>query len=250
VVVIGWHGSTERHLRAIARTWESLGAEAVTVVPDSWRGMSKRNGWRAIGEELAARLFALDAQGPRRLVLHTFSNAGFWTMVATLDACARLYPSLHARLETVLIDSAPGFPEKVSPRFTAKFASMAMAPALLAALGREPRHHHWLVSPALSAFLGFWHRIAPAQVRFMESSQARLLSLVGGRPITVLHGDADELVPHRFVEEFAARARLRGPVTVVLFRGSGHVRHLGGHRRRYVEAMRAAIAAAPPAIEA
>lgn len=241
VVVIGWHGSTERHLRAIAKAWEALGAEVVPVVPDSWRGMSQEGGWRAIGEELAERLAVLDASAPRPLVLHTFSNAGFWTMVATLDACARLHPGLHSRLGAVLIDSAPGFPEKVSPRFTARFAAMAMAPAILAALGQKPAHRHPLLTPALQAFLNFWHRIAPRQVRFMESSQARLLALVGDRPLTVLYGDADELVPHELVAAFVERARRRGPVQEVFFPGSAHVRHLGSHRGRYTQAMRDAL---------
>ncbi len=243
VVVIGWHGSTERHVRAIAKVWETLDVEVVPIVPDAWRGMSRRSGWREIGEALAARLAALEAAAPRPLVLHTFSNAGLWTMVATLEACARLHPAVHARLAAVLVDSAPGFPERVSPRFTATYAAMAMAPSVLAALGRKPRHRHPLLTPPLAVALGLWHLIAPRQVRFMERSQALLLALLGPRPITVLYGDADELVPHRFVEAFIERARRRGPVQAVFFPGSGHVRHLAGHRTRYLAAMRAALGA-------
>jgi hypothetical protein len=251
VVVIGWHGSAERHLRAIAKVWETLDVEIVPIVPDAWRGMSRRSGWKQIGEELAADLASRDAASTRPLVLHTFSNAGLWTMVAMLDACARLHPGVHARIAAVLVDSAPGFPERVSPRFTAKYAAMAMAPSVLAALGQRPAHRHPLLTPPLALALGLWHLVAPRQVRFMEESQARLLALLGERPLTVLYGDADELVPHRYVEAFIERARRRGPVRVEFFPGSGHVRHLAGHRSRYVQAMRAVLAdLARPSIEA
>lgn len=242
VLVIGWHGSGERQLRSIGRLWETLGAEPMTVVPDTWRGMSRPKGWAEVGEELADRLVEADRQRPLPLVLHAFSNGGFWTMVSLLSSLARRDAAVIARLTHVVIDSAPGFPERVSPAFTAKYASMAMAPALLAALGRRPRHRHWLLSPPLAAFLGVWHLIAPRQVRFMESSQALFLGLLGDRPLTVLYGDADELVPFQLVEDFLERARRRGPVTTQRFGGSPHVRHLAGHRHAYLDAMRSALA--------
>jgi pimeloyl-ACP methyl ester carboxylesterase len=245
VLVLGWHGSTERNLRAIARVWQSLGAETETFVPDTWRGMSRRTGWSEVGAELASRVAVLHRRDPRPLILHAFSNAGFWTMIAYLEAVESAHPELASAHRMTLIDSAPGFPEKVKARFTAKYASMAMAPALLSVLGRRPRHRHWLLTPPLQLFLGFWHLISPEQVRFMESSQARFLSLTAGKPLVVLYGDADELVPHPYVEAFLDRAEKIAPVSRELFPGSGHVRHFSGHRTRYVEVMRAALARSP-----
>lgn len=241
VLIFGWHGSSERNLRAIARVWQSLGVEAETIVPDTWRGMSRKDGWHRVGAELADRVASLQQRDPRPLVVHAFSNAGFWTMFAFLDAAKTAHPEILSAHVATLIDSAPGFPEKVRARFTAKYAAMAMAPALLAALGRKPRHHHWLLSPPLQLFLGFWHLISPEQVAFMETSQARLLSLLQGKPLTALYGDADDLVPFPYVEAFLDRAERVMPVHRERFVGSAHVRHFAGHRTRYVAAMRAAL---------
>lgn len=247
VVVVGWHGSSERNLRAIARAWQSLqeGLTTDAVVPDTWRGMSRPEGWTEVGRELADRLASVHRADPRPWILHSFSNAGFWTSLAMLEALAERHPDAYAALRAALIDSAPGFPEHVDPAFTAEYAAMAMAPSLLASMGRKPRHRHWLLTPPLEAFLRFWHHVAPKQIRFMETSQARMIERLQGRAVTVLYGDADELVPHRFVEGFVERAKAEGlTVHVERFEGSGHVRHFAGARTRYLGAMREGLESA------
>ncbi len=247
VLVVGWHGSSERNLRAIARAWQSLDERVVTdaVVPDTWRGMSRPDGWTEVGQELAAKLVAAHRADPRPWILHSFSNAGFWTSLAMLEALAIDQPDVLAALRVALIDSAPGFPEKVDPAFTAEYAAMAMAPSLLAALGRKPRHRHWLLTPPLKAFLRFWHHVAPRQIRFMETSQARMSALLAHASIELLYGDADELVPFRFVEGFLDRCRREGrTLHAERFEGSGHVRHFAGARTRYTTRMREALRSA------
>jgi hypothetical protein len=246
-MVVGWHGSSERNLRAIARAWQSLDDRLVTdtVVPDTWRGMSRPGGWNEVGRELAERLVASHRSDPRPWILHSFSNAGFWTSLAMLEALRADHPEVHAALHAALIDSAPGFPEHVDPGFTAKYAAMAMAPSLLAAMGRKPRHQHWLLTPPLEAFLRFWHHVAPKQIRFMETSQARMSALLKDTSIEALYGDADELVPYRFVEGFIDGCRREGlAVHAERFEGSGHVRHFAGARTRYSSRMREALAIA------
>ena len=246
-MVVGWHGSSDRNLRAITRAWQSLDDRLVTdaVVPDTWRGMSRPNGWTEVGRELAERLAASHRSDPRPWILHSFSNAGFWTSLAMLEALHLRHPEVHAALVAALIDSAPGFPEQVDPAFTAKYAAMAMAPSLLAAMGRKPRHRHWLLTPPLEAFLRFWHHVAPKQIRFMASSQARMSAVLGATRVEVLYGDADELVPFRFVEGFVERCRREGlRVHAERFEGSGHVRHFAGARTRYLGCMREALSIA------
>jgi len=246
-MVVGWHGSTARNLRAIARAWQSLDDRLVTdaVVPDTWRGMSQPNGWSEVGRELAERLATAHRAEPRPWILHSFSNAGFWTSLAMLEKLHANHPDVHASLRAAMIDSAPGFPEHVDPAFTAKYAAMAMAPSLLAAMGRKPRHQHWLLTPPLEAFLRFWHHVAPKQIRFMEESQGRMSALLSATSVEVLYGDADELVPFRFVEGFVQRCQREGlRVHAERFEGSGHVRHFAGARTRYLGRMREALSIA------
>jgi hypothetical protein len=240
VLVLGWHGSKERHLRPIARAWESLGLEPRIVVPETWRAMSFRNGWPRLGQRL---LDAHGGDGP--WIAHAFSNAGFWSLCAMLSAASERAPAVLAAHTGTVLDSAPGFPENVSPLFTAKYASMAMTPSLLAALGRPQREVHPLVTPPLAAFLGLWHFVARDQVRFMESSQSRFLSLHQGKPLLSIYGGADRLVRPKYVESFLERASAANvPVDRLYFPESRHVRHFVEHRHEVTDHLRAFVARA------
>jgi fermentation-respiration switch protein FrsA (DUF1100 family) len=232
VVVVGWHGSRERHLRVIARHHESAGADVMIVVPRTFDAMAFPGGWEREGARLARELLARHRAEPRPLVLHGFSNAGFWTLRALLDA---LDPDARAALRATVLDSAPGFPEHVSPLFTARFASRAMLPGVLAALRLRPAHRHPLVTPPVAAFLGAWHLISPRQVRFMESSLARMCEHHRGIPMLIVYGDRDELVLPQYVEAFLARAEREGVRAEHLHLADGaHVRHLVTHRHAYL----------------
>lgn len=237
VLCLGWHGSRERHLRPIARAWESLGCAPTIVVPETWRAMSFSNGWPRLGERL---LDAHGGDGP--WIAHAFSNAGFWSLCAMLFAAERRAPSTLAAHAGTVLDSAPGFPESVSPLFTAKYASMAMTPSLLAAMGRPQRTVHPLVTPPLALFLGLWHLVARDQVRFMETSQRRFLALHHGKPILSIYGGADRLVRPRYVESFLDRAiAAEVPVERLYLSGSGHVRHFLEHRHEVTDHLRAFV---------
>lgn len=238
VLVLGWHGGRERHLRPIARAWESLGVAPHVVVPETWRAMSVRGGWPRLGERL---LDAHGGDGP--WIAHAFSNAGFWSLCALLFAAETNAPAVLAAHAGTVLDSAPGFPERVSPLFTAKYASMAMTPSLLAALGRPQREVHPVVTPPLALFLGLWHFIARDQVRFMETSQARVLALHREKPLLAIYGGADRLVRPRYVESFLDRAARAGvPVERLYLPGSRHVRHFVDHRQEVQAHLRAFVA--------
>jgi pimeloyl-ACP methyl ester carboxylesterase len=236
IVLIGWHGSCERHLRGLARHYESrLGAETITHVPRSFAAMSRPGGWSREGAHLAERVVRAHATRPLPLVIHAFSNAGFWSTRALLDA---LPPALRAEHRATILDSAPGFPARVTPRFTAKYASRAMLPGLLAALRMRPAHTHRWLTPPVAALLGLWHLVAPAQVRFMGSSLDAMRAAHARVPLLLVWGGQDELVPAAHVERFAADAAHAGvPVERLHFPDGRHVAHLVSHRREYLAAI-------------
>ena len=247
VVILGWHGAKERQLRPLARAYGTLGrargldVEARTVLTPTFRTMARPDGWPRFGEELAASLAEAQRAESRQLVLHAFSNAGFWTMRALLDAAP---PELRRAHVVTVLDSAPGFPRRVPFWFTAYYAALAMTPGVLEALGRPPRHLHPIVSPPLAAFLGAWHFVAPRQVRFMESALDAVAAAHVGKPLLAIYSDADRLVRPRHVEAFlddAERAGVR--VRRLHLAGTTHVRHFLDERTRYLDAIDRALAA-------
>lgn len=229
-VVLGWHGSKDRHLRGIARHHASRGADVIARAPRTFLAMGLPRGWEREAAPLAREILGRD---PRPLVIHAFSNAGFWSARALLDALSDRVP-----LAGSILDSAPGFPERPSFLFTAKYAGRAMLPALLEGLRMRPALTHPLLTPPVSAFLGAWHLLARRQVRFMEQSQPRMSALHRGRPLLAIYGGSDELVPARYVEAFLDRCAREGVLAERLFFPEGtHVRHLVTHRAEYLEAV-------------
>jgi len=229
VAVLGWHGSHQRQLRGIARWYETREfADVRTVITPTFRTMGLPGAWTRFGRELAR-----DLDDGTPLVIHAFSNAGFWTMSALLDA-------MKSTPTHVIVDSAPGFPETIPMRFTAKFATMAMMPGLLSALRREPRLFHPILSPPIAAFFGVWHLLAREQVRYMETGQARVIARLRGVPLLAIWSDADVLVPTEQVSAFVDRA-LDGGVRVerLHFTDSAHVRHFVQHRHAYFDTIEA-----------
>ena len=221
-VVLGWHASTERQLRPIARWYETRGFIARTVITPTFRAMGVPGAWRAFGVKLAREI-----DRDRPLVIHAFSNAGFWTLSALLDAMS-FAPA------AVIVDSAPGFPEKIPMWITAKFATAAMLPGLLASLGRRPRSFHPILSPPIAMFFGAWHLVARGSIAFMESGQRRVIDKLRGVRMLTIWSDADALIPSAHVRAFVDRAEHEGvKIERLHFTDSAHVRHFVQHRAEY-----------------
>lgn len=245
-MVLGWAGSTERQLRGVATIHRSLGSTPIVVAPRVFRAMALPWGWRREGEALAARLIEAIRREPAPVVVHAFSNAGFWTLAATLRALSRRPDGelVLGRIAAVVLDSAPGFPAELEPSFTARYAAMAMMPSLLGALGRPQALTHPTLDAPLRAFMRLWYHASPLQIRELEAS-LRVVRETGGWPILALCSSADTLVPIEHVEAFVASAGERA--SVVRWEDSEHVRHLIVHRREYVEAISALVGRTVPA---
>ena len=237
-LVLGWAGSSERQVRGMAGFYERAGARVITARADVLRAMGLPRGWREEGERLAPRL-----RGERPLIVHLFSNAGFWLWAATLEA---MRPEDRARVSAVILDSAPGVPPRIEPGFYAKYSARAMMPLVLAGLGRRPRLTHPVLTPPLWAFMRLWYHLSGPQIRFAERS----LEIVAGvdAPHLLLYAEDDSLVRPVHVEAFARR--LGDRARRMRFETGGHVRAALVHRHRYwprVEAFLAdALAASEP----
>ena len=227
VAILGWAGSTPRQLRGISGFYRQAGAEVITTTADVFRAMARPDGWAREGRAFAERLVALD---PSTLVAHVYSNAGFWTWAATLEALPRPFLS---RIRAVLIDSAPGFPEQIEPWFYARYSSMAMMPMLLGAMGRRPALKHRWLSPPVWAFMRLWYHLSPTQIAAASASLG-VVARSGDWPHLLLYSANDALVRPHYVERFAAEARRAGrTMELRRWEGGGHVRQMIMYRLDY-----------------
>lgn len=137
-LILGWAGSTERQLRGVARFAHSTGLEPTVFVPRVFRAMALPLGWRLEGEAVAHTLVSAFDREPGPIVVHAFSNAGFWAYDAALKTLLRRRRDVLEHIAALVLDSAPGFPPRFEPRFAARYSAMAMMPMLLGALGRPP----------------------------------------------------------------------------------------------------------------
>ena len=185
VAILGWAGSTVRQLRGVGGIYRRAGAEVVPASANVFRAMARPGGWAEEGRALAARLVEAD---PEHLVFHVFSNAGFWTYAATLEA---LPPASLARVRAVILDSAPGFPERIEPWFYARYSAMAMMPAVLRALRRPPALRHPLLTPPVWAFMRGWYHVNPTAVTAAQES-LRIVREVGAWDHLVLYTSAEK----------------------------------------------------------
>lgn len=236
-VILGWAGSTGRQLRAVAAWHRDHGLEPIVFVPRVIRAMAFPWGWREEGRALAQRVRQSSRGEP--IVVHSFSNAGFWTFAAMLRELEG--NPIVAAIRALVLDSAPGFPEQLGASFTARYSAMAMMPLVMRALGRPPALSHPLLDPPLIAFMRLWYHLSPIQIRQAEESLS-IVRETGAFPILALYSDADSLVPARFVEGFLDSLRARGrDVHAVRFERSEHVRHMLAHRHAYFDAVDAFV---------
>ncbi len=237
VAILGWAGSTPRQLRGVGGFYRRAGAEVIPASADVFRAMARPDGWAEEGQALAARLVAAD---PPQLILHVFSNAGFWTYAAALRA---LPPELLARIRAVIIDSAPGFPDRIGPWFYARYSTMAMMPMVLRAFRRPPALTHPLFTPPVWAFMRLWYHLSPTQIAAAEQSLA-VVRETGGWDHLVLYTATDRLVPHRFVEAFLEQMRGAGRrVEPHRWEDGDHVRQMIARRTEYFARVASFLAA-------
>lgn len=225
-VLLGWAGSTERQLRLVERHYAARGLSTIVAIPNVMRAMAFPSGWAREGAKVAARARA--TRGP--IVVHAFSNAGFWTYAAMLLADR----SLHERIAAVVIDSAPGFPARLDVRFTTRAATMAMMPMLLRALRQRPALSHRYLDLPLRTFMVLWYAVSPRQIRWTEAT-LEVVRTTGSWPLLFLYSRADELVSAQHVEAFLAT--LGDRARSLVWNDSDHVRHMIVHRTAYFAAI-------------
>lgn len=110
VVLLGWLGAKQKHLKRYAEWYTSRGFHAITFTFPMSEVMSYQVGGKAEQNvELLVNHLAdwLEEEYGKNLVFHTFSNTGWLTYGAILEKFQKQDPSLVGRIRGCIVDSAP-----------------------------------------------------------------------------------------------------------------------------------------------
>ncbi|GAV72864.1 DUF829 domain-containing protein [Cephalotus follicularis] len=110
VVLLGWLGSKQKHLKRYAEWYTSRGFHVITFTFPMSEVISYQVGGKAEQNvELLVNHLAdwLEEEHGKNLVFHTFSNTGWLTYGAILEKFHRQDPSLVGRIRGCIVDSAP-----------------------------------------------------------------------------------------------------------------------------------------------
>nr|KYP69236.1 Transmembrane protein 53 [Cajanus cajan] len=110
VVLLGWLGARQKHLKKYAEWYTSRGFHVITFTFPMGEVLSYKPGGKA---EQNVHLLVdhladwLDGESEKNLVFHTFSNTGWLTYGVILEHFQKQDPSVMERIRGCIVDSAP-----------------------------------------------------------------------------------------------------------------------------------------------
>lgn len=243
VVLLGWLGSRQKHLKRYADWYTSRGFHAVTftlpmsdIVSYNLGGKAEKN-VEMLSEHLAG--WVREESG-KKIVFHTFSNTGWLCYGIILENLERQDPSAMEKIKGCVVDSAPvAVPD--SQVWALGFSAAIMKKRSVATKGSNDIRSDVQVvesnkdpKPAateailLSALEKFFHVALnyPAINRRLSDVMELLSSKQPKCPQLYIYSSADRVIPAKSVESFVERQRRAGhEVRACDFVSSPHVDH-------------------------
>ncbi|XP_047078409.1 transmembrane protein 53-like [Lolium rigidum] len=245
VVLLGWLGSKQKHLKRYAEWYTSRGFHAVTftlpmsdIVSYNVRGKAEKN-VEMLSEHLADWVREEDG---KKIVFHTFSNTGWLCYGVILENLQRQDPSAVHKIKGSIVDSAPvAVPD--SQVWALGFSAAIMkkhSVATKGAISNDTRSDVLVVEsqrdlkPAateavlLSALEKFFDVVLnyPAINRRLSGVMEILSSNQPNCPQLYIYSSADRVIPAKSVESFVESQRKAGcEVRSCDFVSSPHVDH-------------------------
>lgn len=249
VVLLGWLGAKQRHLKRYAEWYTSRGFHVVTFTFPMADIVSYKVGGKA--EEnldlLANHLteWVTDESG-KKLVFHTFSNTGWLTYGVLLEKFQNQGPSVMGKIKGCIVDSAPVAapdPQVWASGFSAAFLkkqSVATKGMLtsensgMKVYGSTNVHSKPAVAEAaLLVVLEMFFDVVlnlPSINRRLHDVLDLLSSKQPKCPQLYIYSSADRVIPVKSVESFIDRQRRAGhDVRACDFLNSPHVDHFRNH---------------------
>lgn len=255
VVLLGWLGAKQKHLKRYAEWYTSRGFHAITFTFPMSEILSYQVGGKAekhinlLVEHLADWL---EEEHGKNLVFHTFSNTGWLTYGAILENFQKQDPSLMGRIRGCIVDSAPVAapdPQVWASGFSAAFLKKHSV-ATKGTLGSDESGMEALagtkevVEPkvavtetALLAVLEKFFEVVlnlPTVNRRLSDVLGFLSTQQPSCPQLYIYSSADRVIPAGSVESFIEKQRKAGiMVRACNFVSTPHVDHFRNDPKLY-----------------
>ncbi|TKY50695.1 Transmembrane protein 53-B [Spatholobus suberectus] len=255
VVLLGWLGARQKHLKKYAEWYTSRGFHVITFTFPMGEILSYQPGGKA--EQNVHLLVAhladwLEGENEKNLVFHTFSNTGWLTYGVILEHFQEQDPSIMERIRGCIVDSAPvAYPD---PRVWASgFSAAFLKKSSVATKGRVFSDDSGIkVSIGSEDDLGLKPAATEAAlllvlkkffevVLYIPSVNRRLsdvMSMLSSKqpscPQLYMYSSADRVIPADSVESFVEAQRRAGhDVRACNFVSSPHVDHFRNDPKLY-----------------
>ncbi|KAJ4778394.1 alpha/beta-Hydrolases superfamily protein [Rhynchospora pubera] len=257
VVLLGWLGSKQRHLKKYAEWYTSKGYHVITFTFPMSDVVSYRVGGKAERdlELLASHLANWVEEEGGSLVFHTFSNTGWLAYGGILEKLRKKDPSSIDKIKGCIVDSAPvdaPDPQIWASGFSAAFlkknsvASRGSLPVPKekrtdvlvvsesgSGLDLKPAFHEAALLGVLEKFFDVILNI-PSINRRLSDILDVLSSNQPKCPQLYIYSSADRVIPAKSVESFIEKQRKAGhSVRSCDFVSSPHVDHYRNHPALY-----------------
>ncbi|KAK1305273.1 hypothetical protein QJS10_CPB11g02328 [Acorus calamus] len=255
VVLLGWLGAKQKHLKRYADWYTSRGYHAVTFTFPMSDILSYRVDGKAEKnlELLAGHLAEWVAEeGGKKLVFHTFSNTGWLTYGVILEKFQKQDPSLMGKIKGCVIDSAPvaapdpqvwasgfsaAFLKKQSVATKGPLSSNELGMKALVGTKNIAEEKPAVAEAALLAVLEKFFEVVlnlPTVNRRLSDVLDLLSSEQPKCPQLYIYSSADCVIPAKSVESFIEGQRRAGhEVRACDFVSSPHVDHFRNHPSLY-----------------
>lgn len=255
VVLLGWLGARQKHLKRYAELYTSMGFHAITFTFPMAEVLSYKVGGKAEQNvDLLVNHLAewLEEEHGKNLVFHTFSNTGWLIYGAILEKFQKQDPSLMGRIKGCIVDSAPvaapdpqvwasGFSaaflktRSVATKGTIRYDESGMEEFVDRKAVAEPKPA--ITEAALLVVLEKFFQV----VLNLPSVNRRLSDVLGqlslgqpNCPQLYIYSSADRVIPAGSVETFIEEQRKAGrEVRACNFISTPHVDHFRNDPKLY-----------------
>ncbi|ESW14750.1 hypothetical protein PHAVU_007G014300 [Phaseolus vulgaris] len=255
VVLLGWLGARQKHLKKYAEWYTSRGFHVITFTLPMGEILSYQPGGKAehnvhlLVDHLAEWL---EGENGKNLVFHTFSNTGWLTYGVILEHFQNQDPNVMERIKGCIVDSAPVAypdPQVWASGFSAAFLkknSVATKRRVFSDesgikvsiggeddLGLKPAVTEAALQLILKKFFGIILDL-PSVNRRLSDVMSMLSSKQPSCPQLYLYSSADTVIPADYVESFVEAQRRDGhDVRACNFVSSPHVDHFRNDPKLY-----------------
>ncbi|KAL9669868.1 hypothetical protein QQ045_007418 [Rhodiola kirilowii] len=244
VVLLGWLGAKQKHMRRYADWYTSRGYHVITFTFPMSEILSYQVGGKAeqqIGS-LVSHLADWLEENEKNLIFHTFSNTGWLTYGVILEKFQNQDPSLMSRIRGCIVDSAPVAapdPQVWASGFSAAFLKKQSVAtkgfSIMSSTGDEIAIPQPAVTQpaateaALLVILEKFFEVVlnlPKVNRRLSDVLALLTTKQPSCPQLYIYSSADKVIPAASVESFIAEQRKSGhEVRACNFISTPHVDH-------------------------